>query len=221
MYTPPPPIEVAAKMIQAPSRYLPQDLEAAAAALDIGAAEAEVDQLEAERRKLLVSAASDAAIEAVEARLKAANLRAERTTALAEQLAKLIEDARSPERKAALEAKAAAAREAQQRSIGHYVELDRLATRLAELLDEIERDEKAIDKANEIVRAAGRSELVTSTPRGLLRSRLGCSLDDMPPIWRWELDGYRGRRSRHSFARMSDLVEQKSSARATARKDAA
>lgn len=110
------------------------DLRVTLAEIDPKALEAEVDRLEAERRRLLVHG-SDAEVLAIGNEITAANLACERGGAAIEELNRLIAEAERREANEAIAETEAAATKLHADVDANQVEIDKAADRLASLLN--------------------------------------------------------------------------------------
>lgn len=164
------------------------ELEAALAGIDLTAAEAAVEELEAERRRLLAGSGSDRAIDLIEEKIRGANRLVERLAAARDELPGRI--AARKAREVAVARRRAAAEELTQRAMVLFVEIDKLAVRLVPHLQELGRIESEIKACNYDVDDLGNHDRHVQTPLQKLAGYLKCSPSELPDVARWELPGY-------------------------------
>lgn len=162
---------------------------AARDALDIPGARAAVEVAQGKHDSLLLRA-SDAAVEHAEVEIRTANRDLARRLAAEKALAPLIEAAQEREKKAAIEQLGKSARTAQLRCLQAYVELDKLAVGIVEVLADIRRDEGLIADANQRLREAGQGKLTVGLPADELAQLAGCEGQFLPRLDWWNLHGY-------------------------------
>jgi hypothetical protein len=138
---------------------------------------------------------ADAEIEAIAAEIRAGNREVERRHAAKREMERLYGEALERERLADLEATAANARDAQARMMLAHVEIDSLATRLAELLEAVDAAWRSIQAANQAVVNNDRADPKVGYPLGMLAAHLGCTIQQLPHVATWQLHGYRPRPS--------------------------
>lgn len=111
-----------------------ESLRADLAAIDVPALEAEVDRLEGERRRLLLSG-TDAELIAIDGEITAANLTTERAVAAVKELEVRIADADKREADAAIAGTEEAAKKLHAEVDADQVEIDKAADKLASMLN--------------------------------------------------------------------------------------
>lgn len=166
------------------------ELRAALAEIDKDAFERRSDELETQRRKLLVFGTPDE-LKAVDANLEDANLEWERASATADELKKLIAEAEKRETANTVEGTAVEARRLQRLLIEGYLAFDATANHLAGLRRDIEAAQKKLEDANTYLaahRGAG-PDLRIATPRQLLADQ-GIFQGDLPSLEWWIMPGY-------------------------------
>lgn len=131
------------------------DLRATLAEIDPKALEAEVDRLEAQRRRLLVHG-SDAEVLAIGAEITAANLACERGAAAIEELNRLIAEADQREAEAAIETTVAEAEKAGRQIADTATEVDVATGALAALLGKLSTQTATLRSLNGPLEKAGR-----------------------------------------------------------------
>ena len=120
------------------------ELRAALATIDVKAAEAAVDSLEAERQKLLLRPDNDAELEQFEVRIRAANRAVERQCAAERELQRLVTEAEARENEEQIELQAAEAQRAAQELTKSYAEIDRLTDTMKARLGEASSSAKTV-----------------------------------------------------------------------------
>lgn len=164
------------------------DLERALAGIDLAAAEAAVDELEAQRRRLLAGTGSDRDIDFIEDKIKTANRTVERLAAARDELPLRI--AARKAREAAVDRRIAAAEKLTARGMVVFVEIDKLACKLAPLLEELRRIEGEIRATNLDIEDMGLFNQSVDSPLLKLARYLKCSTSDLPDPSTWTLSGY-------------------------------
>lgn len=160
------------------------------AGLDIPGAERLVDELEVQRRRLLLQDGADDQIDALDVRIRAANREVERLYAAKEELQAKITEAEGREKKSTIEDQATAARVLQRELIKDYYELHTTAVRLTALVAKVLEGERQIVAANQFTRENDRADLHVATPMALLRAQCGIDPARLPRIADWVMPGY-------------------------------
>ncbi len=185
------------------------------AEIDVPAAQATVDALQAERDAVLLTG-TDANLEEIESRIRSAQREVDRQRVAAAELERLAREAAQSEAASAIEARGKVAREACHRTLAAYVEIDELATRLAELLTGIEADRRVIADANTAFVAAGRADLKVPSPHAAMAEAFEVSAESLPSPLRWELKGYwppdTAVAARRRLARAAELIPRRKAA---------
>jgi hypothetical protein len=169
----------------APSAFLLQTRDE----LDIAGTEAAIGELQERRRALLLDA-DDGPLEAIDAEIAAAVRGLDRRKAAFEALKPLIATAHERERQEALDRLGEANRDTRRRVLQAYVDLDRAALRVVELLDTIRAGEAAIAGANLQLREAGKAHLMVGLPMAELSMLTGTAGEFLPLLSHWRLHGY-------------------------------
>lgn len=165
------------------------ELRAALAALDQAAAERIVNQLEEQRRSLLLTEGMDKQIDEMDARINAAVREVEKLSARKGELARRLVDVERHEELLEIDAMADEGRMLERRLIDRFVEFDEAARRLADVRTGIEADMKRLETINGFLGDHDRSGLRSKTPRQLLRER-GHDEDKLPVLTGWVMPGY-------------------------------
>lgn len=185
------------------------ELEKALAGIDLTAAEAAVDELEAQRRRLLAGNGSDRDIDLVEDKIKTANRTVERLAAARDELPGRIAARKAKE--AALDRRIASAEKLMQRAMALFVEIDKHATKLAPLLEELRRIEGEVRATNLDVEDMGLFGRSVAYPLTKLARYLKCSTSELPDPSTWNLPGYVPTRpSDRQLGAARDLIDTKS-----------
>lgn len=154
----------------------------ALAKIDVPAAEAVVEALEAKRRIALVQN-DDAVVDEIDRELKAANRDVDRCHAAKEDLERLIEQSEKTALEDKINGTAQDSRAARARMLRRYVEIDAKAAELAELLKADRDDFGLIKRGNEFIRSQGRSDLGTRLPLGEVVALGGRDVRDFLSEW--------------------------------------
>lgn len=183
--------------------------------VDVKAAEAAVDELEAKRHSLLLKDGADAEIEALEVDIRAGNREVERMHAAKSEITRLLAEVEAREAAAQIEARAATARSAQVDGLRLLAELHDAAVNICRILDRLDQSRDTIREANKVVAEHGRADLKIPAPEYVLAEHLGLpSPESLPRFREWSLHGYRGRLpdggvippSNHQLDRAKDLL---------------
>jgi hypothetical protein len=133
-------------------------LRKALAEIDVPAAERRVDELEAERRALLLSG-TDREVQAIDDRIAAENRKVERLIVMRQELERRIADAEKLEANEALSAELAGVVKKREATIRAIVDgYPPLAAAIVEILEGIGETEEAIVNVNSKLHAAGRPD---------------------------------------------------------------
>lgn len=158
------------KLLSKPKKRAAADLRAALAEVDPKALEAEVDRLEAERRRLLVHG-SDAEVLEIGIQITAANLACERGAAAIAELTRLIDEADAREAEAAIEGTIEEADKLAREIAATSGEIDEAATKLSGLLGTFTMQSGALRGLNSRLEKAGRP-VTRPTDIAVLRRRI-------------------------------------------------
>jgi hypothetical protein len=180
-------------LINKPKDRTAVQIREALGSLDVKGAEAAVEALEKQRHALLLKG-DDAEIEKFEVRIKAGNREVERQYAARTELTRLLAMAEAAEAAANIEARASSARDTQASMLRCFVEIDTLATRLAELLDEVDIGRRKIHEVNHFLSENGHREMKIPYPEIALSEHLGLPTpESLPRLSTWVLHGYKPR----------------------------
>ncbi|MFM8536224.1 MAG: hypothetical protein ACKOEC_22040 [Acidimicrobiia bacterium] len=167
-----------------------EDLIQARDDLNLPGAQAAIEAIDGRRVTMLLKSGNDRDIEAIDVEMRTAKLDLDRRRAATEALGPLIADAREREAKAAIEQLGVETRDARVRAIEAYVELDKLALRITELIGTVRAAEADILDANSRFQAAGRSDLRVGLPMTELATVANSEGQFLPKIGLWSLNGY-------------------------------
>jgi len=143
----------------------------ALAAIDLKAAAAAVEILEAQRRDLLLMG-SEQQIEEIETKLRQGNREVDRLHAASDELKRLIGEAETAEANEALEVKAMSARANHRGLMLAYVALDEAAFQFTESFASIQLRLEMLQDHNRAMSEHGRKDLMLQWPLNLLGEHL-------------------------------------------------
>lgn len=163
------------KVIRAPKPAASSELREALTRIDIGAAEAGVDQLEADRQRLLLGNAPDTELDAIEIKIKTANRNVEKLGVAKTELVRLIAEADLREAAQQVEAQAAEAQRATEKLALIYAEIDSRATQVRALLGDAAAPVSTLARWNKLAEKIGQPErrIVYGDPLVVKRKLVG------------------------------------------------
>ncbi|WP_395707952.1 hypothetical protein [Reyranella sp.] len=177
------------------------------AEIDVPAAAAVVDAAKARRDAVLLRG-TEAEAEQADREVAAAARNHDRLQLAARELERLALESARREAQTELDGTAAMARDAQADSLRCLVEIDRHASELARLLDQLDTNRRVISEANAALGEAGRRGDRVSHPLVALAEHLDLKVEGWPRIETWQLQGYRGYLvdPRYRFDRARELL---------------